>query len=142
MSRVRTRRLLLWCAATDATFDRVQSGGRTVLVGKCIHCNTRHTLALDGEPLTRATIEHIVPKAHGGGDTLDNLAIACARCNVGKGHRLDLRRWDDPTLQRVITTLRGRREERRRPPPAWLDLPHFPGGDDAAARPGDEDPTE
>ena len=136
MSRARTRKILLWCAATDRTFERSRAGGRVVLVGKCIHCNTRHTLGLDGEPLTRATIEHIVPRGHGGQDTLDNLAIACARCNIGKGHRLDLRRWDDPTLQRVIATLQGRRRDRLRAPPAGLDLPPWPGDDEAA---GDDD---
>lgn len=120
----RTQRLLLWCAATDRTFERaVAADGRPVLTGKCIHCNARHTITEDGAALTSATIEHIVPRAHGGTDALTNLAIACARCNIGKGHRLDDRPWHDPTLQRVITTLQERRLARTRPPPDWLDLP-------------------
>lgn len=120
----RTWRLLLWCAATDRTFERAVAGdGRAVLTGKCIHCNARHTLTEDGAPLSSATIEHIVPRSHGGTDAIANLAIACARCNIGKGHRLDDRPWQDPTLQRVIATLQERRAARMRPPPDWLDLP-------------------
>lgn len=142
MSRARTRRLLLWCAATDRTFVRASAQGREVLVGKCIHCNRKQMITLEGEALTRATIEHIVPRTHGGGDTRENLAIACASCNIGKGHRLDLRRWDDPTLQRVIATLQERRRERLRPPPAWLAMPPWPGegaDPDAADEPDEPD---
>ena len=123
----RARRLLLWCAATDRSFELAEQNGDAVLCGKCIHCNARHVLALDGTPRTRATVEHIVPRNHGGTDELGNLAIACARCNFGKGHRLDARRWDDPTLQRVVATLQARRAERMRPPLPGLDLPPVPG---------------
>ncbi|MEZ4380165.1 MAG: HNH endonuclease [Nannocystaceae bacterium] len=142
MSAGRTRRVLLWLAATDDTFARAQLQGREVLVGRCIHCNRRMTLTLDGEPLSRATIEHIVPRNHGGRDTLDNLAIACAACNIGKGHRLDLRAFSDPTLQRVIGTLQERRRERLREPPPWLALPPWPGdaADDGDASEGDAEP--
>ena len=126
----RARRLLLWCAATDRSFERAELGGAVVWTGKCIHCGARHVLELDGRPRTRATLEHIVPRNHGGTDALTNLAIACARCNFGKGHRLDARRRDDPTLQRVVATLQARRAERMRPPPPDLDLPPLPERDD------------
>jgi 5-methylcytosine-specific restriction endonuclease McrA len=115
--------LLLWCAATDATFARAHLGDREVLAGKCIHCNRELCLELDGAPVTHATLEHILPRTHGGTDALDNLGIACFRCNSGKGHRLDWRRADDPTLQRVISTLSARRRARMRDPLADLDLP-------------------
>jgi 5-methylcytosine-specific restriction endonuclease McrA len=93
------------------------------LTGKCIHCNRKLSLELDGSPVTHATLEHIVPRTHGGTDALDNLAVACFRCNSGKGHRLDARPPDDPTLQRVIGTLQARRQERQRLPLDGLDLP-------------------
>lgn len=32
-------------------------------------------------------IEHLVPKARGGSDSVDNLTLACAPCNQRKGHR-------------------------------------------------------
>ncbi|HVH97696.1 MAG TPA: hypothetical protein VM869_03260, partial [Enhygromyxa sp.] len=41
---------------------------------------------------------------------------AITRCNQGKGARLDPRRWEDETLQRVIAGLQARRAERMRPP--------------------------
>lgn len=34
------------------------------------------------------TIDHVLPKAHGGGDTWYNLAAACKPCNGWKGDRL------------------------------------------------------
>lgn len=121
-----TRRRLLWCAATDRSFRRVERADGSVLEGKCLHCGRKLWLRLDGEPISRATIEHIVPRAHGGGDELTNLGIACARCNHGKGVRLDVRRPDDPTVQRVTQTLRRRRRERWREPPSDWDLPPRP----------------
>ncbi len=33
------------------------------------------------------TIDHIVPRSRGGGDTWDNVVAACLRCNVKKGDR-------------------------------------------------------
>ena len=35
-------------------------------------------VALDGEPISRATIEHISPRTAGGTDALENLGLACA----------------------------------------------------------------
>ncbi len=122
-----TRARLLWAAATDRTFTRAQGPMGPCLVGKCIHCGTKLALALDGTPISRATVEHIVPRTHGGTDDVDNLAVACARCNHGKGHRLDHRPWTDPTLQRVMATLRARRIRRLRTPPPDLALPPRPG---------------
>ena len=36
-------------------------------------------------------VEHIVPRARGGPDTLDNLALACIRCNLSKAAAQQLR---------------------------------------------------
>jgi 5-methylcytosine-specific restriction endonuclease McrA len=112
----RTRRLLLAAAESDATFARVSSRGGDYLVGRCIHCQTRVSVPLDVNERAHATLEHIVPKSHGGDDALENLAVACRRCNQGKGKRLDHRAWNDPKLQQVIATLRLRRRERLRAP--------------------------
>lgn len=117
----------MWCAATDATFELARLGQRTVLAGKCIHCKAKLAVGLDGAPQANETVEHIVPRTHGGTDAIANLAIACSRCNQGKGARHDLRRWDDPDLQRVIATLQVRRAERMRPPLDGLELPPEPG---------------
>jgi 5-methylcytosine-specific restriction endonuclease McrA len=108
--------LLLACARSDATFEPATIGGIPALVGRCIHCGTRVSVGFDGRSLGGATLEHIVPKTHGGDDSPDNLAVACAGCNHGKGRRLDARRRGDPTLERVIELLRERRAARLREP--------------------------
>ena len=33
------------------------------------------------------TLDHVVPRSRGGGDTWENLVTACVRCNVQKGNR-------------------------------------------------------
>lgn len=110
----RHQALVLQIVATDRTFERVAWRGRDLWAGKCIHCNTHLYVGLDGRPVSRATIEHIVPKNHGGTDALANLALACARCNQGKGSRLDSLPMSDPRLVAVIETLQERRQKRWR----------------------------
>lgn len=113
MSR-RTRKLLRAAADSDNTFVRQSLGRREYWVGKCIHCQTRVTVPVDPDEPAQATLEHIIPRHHGGSDDADNLAVACQRCNQGKGKRLDPRSRDDPTLQRVIALLQERKRERAR----------------------------
>jgi len=43
---------------------------------QCVYCATTHHL----------TIDHIVPRSHGGKDTWENLATACQHCNTKKGN--------------------------------------------------------
>jgi 5-methylcytosine-specific restriction endonuclease McrA len=33
------------------------------------------------------TLDHVIPRSRGGGDTWENLVAACVRCNVKKGNR-------------------------------------------------------
>ncbi|MBK4729860.1 HNH endonuclease [Oxynema sp. CENA135] len=33
------------------------------------------------------TLDHVIPRSRGGGDTWENLVTACVRCNVKKGNR-------------------------------------------------------
>jgi 5-methylcytosine-specific restriction endonuclease McrA len=33
------------------------------------------------------TLDHVVPRSRGGGDTWENMVTACVRCNVKKGNR-------------------------------------------------------
>ena len=118
----RRDRLLRWVAATDSTFELIRHTAGRMLAGKCIHCRRRIVVGLDAATQTSATLEHIVPKSHGGTDALDNLALACPRCNHGKGTRLDHRPLNDPTLQEVVATLQERRRERWRQPPEEFGL--------------------
>jgi 5-methylcytosine-specific restriction endonuclease McrA len=113
------RRRVLDIIATDTTFVRADFRGREVWLGKCLHCNAHLMVDLSGEPISRATIEHIVPRVHGGTDALENLGLACARCNQGKGSRHDPRYLKDERAQKLVARLQERRRERWRP----LDAP-------------------
>lgn len=48
---------------------------------RCEYCG----LSQDQSPLAALHIEHILPKKHGGTDSLENLALACIDCNLHKG---------------------------------------------------------
>jgi 5-methylcytosine-specific restriction endonuclease McrA len=113
------RQRILAIVATDRTFEPGEGPGTRapVWIGKCLHCNAHLVIAADGEPISRATIEHIVPRTHGGTDALENLGLACARCNLQKGVRHDTRRADDPRAREVVSRLLERRRAR------WRDAP-------------------
>ena len=101
--------LVLAIVATDNTF-LLQDGE---WVGKCIHCNTKLTVTVNGN--TDATIEHIVPKSKGNqNDDLLTLALACKRCNWGKGIRHDKHVGKGGRADEVIKTLKAKRAERWR----------------------------
>lgn len=38
-------------------------------------------------PPERITLDHVVPYGHGGSNRLENLVIACGKCNWKRGHR-------------------------------------------------------
>ena len=115
MARDKRQRILA-IVATDRTFERTAWRGEEVWAGKCLHCNAHLYVGVDGEPISRATIEHIVPRTHGGGEALENLGLACARCNMDKGHRHDVKRRDDPRAREIVQRLLARRRERWREP--------------------------
>ena len=106
--------LLLAAAVTDRTFDRREIDGARVWVGKCIHCGTKLVVADDGRSLGEATLEHIWPETQGGTNAVENLAVACARCNRQKGTRHD--HTAGQGLDSIVATLRQRRMERWRDP--------------------------
>ena len=47
---------------------------------KCQYCGKRM-------PTTELSLDHVVPKSHGGKSTWDNIVCCCVRCNVRKGGR-------------------------------------------------------
>ena len=58
--------------------------------GRCCYCGCQ----MRTEPpfgTARATLEHLTPKAQGGSNKRENLALACERCNLQRG-RLTARR--------------------------------------------------
>ena len=81
------RRRLLDIVATYATFEPIELQGAPAWAGSCIHCSSRLVVRADGTPVGPVTIEHLVPTSGGGTDSLENLALACARAN-GSVHPL------------------------------------------------------
>jgi 5-methylcytosine-specific restriction endonuclease McrA len=108
------QRLFVAIAKTDATFSKHGQGSDAVWQGKCIHCRRWLTISAAGEPISRATIEHILPRSHGGTNSLENLAIACARCNHDKGKRHDVRAKGDQGLMALVAKLKAERARRWR----------------------------
>lgn len=53
-------------------------------------------------------VEHIVAKQHGGSDDLNNLALACHRCNLRKGPNLT---GVDPMNNEVVPLFHPRRDQ-------------------------------
>ena len=60
---------------------------------RCEYCKLRQEHC----SLWRNQIEHIVALKHHGSDELENLALACVRCNLGKSSNLDCTRTNDFT---------------------------------------------
>jgi 5-methylcytosine-specific restriction endonuclease McrA len=111
---------LLAVARTDRTFTEAQLPGRgqeparPAWKGRCFYCETPIWLLRDGSPVTDVSLEHILPRAHGGDDSPRNLALACSRCNQQKGRRVDARPRSDARAREVITAAQARRSERWR----------------------------
>ena len=112
MSGAQRKLLILQIVATDRTYRPVEGGYQ----GNCIHCNTRLMITERGELVGKATVEHIVPRTHGGTDALENVALACRSCNNEKGRRHDLRGPGDPGYEKVVTFLLERKRKRYRAP--------------------------
>jgi 5-methylcytosine-specific restriction endonuclease McrA len=64
-------------AATRAAV-RARGGNR------CEYCQREQSTS----PLIPLQIEHVTPRKHGGTDDVQNLALACAECNLHKGSDL------------------------------------------------------
>lgn len=105
---------VLGIVSTDSTFERAVVRGEECWVGRCIHCNVR--IVVDDEGSTLATIEHIFPRTHGGTDDVENLALACRRCNGEKGVRHDQREKNDPKFIEIVEALRAKKRARKRAP--------------------------
>ena len=110
----RKERIYRALIAADSAYTQSVVRGQSAWVGPCIHCGKKLVFSLEGEPLSNASIEHIVPRHHGGTNDLENLAIACRRCNYQKGTRHDCKPLNDPGLQQMIARLRQRKHERSR----------------------------
>jgi 5-methylcytosine-specific restriction endonuclease McrA len=57
---------------------------RTRAENRCEYCQRPQSTS----PLFPLQIEHVIPRKHRGSDDADNLALACAECNLHKGSDL------------------------------------------------------
>ncbi len=48
---------------------------------RCAYCGK----SFDHTPLTKGTVDHIIPRSKGGTDEIENLLPSCGACNVAKG---------------------------------------------------------
>jgi hypothetical protein len=91
----------------------MQSHVRQLIVDRagehCEYCRIAQSLV----PFHTFHIEHIVARQHGGTDDLDNLCLACDRCNAYKGSNLT---GIDPESNQIALLFHPRRE-------SWTD--HF-----------------
>lgn len=81
---------------------------------RCEYCQTRQAES----PLIPLQIEHVIPRKHGGDDTLGNLALACVDCNLRKSS--DLAGLDPES--RALTPLFHPRTDRWDEHFAWSNL--------------------
>ena len=70
---------------------------------RCEYCHTPQVIT--GQTFH---VEHILPKARGGQSSLDNLCLACPRCNL---HKQDLIAAVDPRTQRRTRLFNPRLDE-------------------------------
>jgi hypothetical protein len=70
---------------------------------RCEYCRIHQ----DDIPFMSLQIEHVKPRQHGGNDTLDNLALACYRCNKFKGPNLTA---IDPRTDKLVRLFNPRRQ--------------------------------
>lgn len=56
---------------------------------RCIYCSIGAGESYSGQFLTKSdfTIDHLIPRSRGGGNSWSNTACACASCNQRKGNR-------------------------------------------------------
>lgn len=69
-------------------FDRVPQQ-RVKLNRRNVIARDSHSCQYCGKtlPMSELSIDHVVPRSQGGGDTWENLVAACHRCNAKKGGR-------------------------------------------------------
>lgn len=70
---------------------------------RCEYCHS--TELVTGGPFH---IEHVMPEARGGATETNNLAFACARCNLHKGQRM---RSYDPVSRQLVPLFNPRKQQ-------------------------------
>ena len=68
----------------------------------CEYCHSPEIISA-----TRFTIDHIIPQSLGGDDNLNNLALACRRCNE---RRYNFVAGYDPVTQTIVPLFNPRKQ--------------------------------
>lgn len=116
--RATLRNLLLSAVETDSEAEFADGVWQT----RCLHCRSKLMLRDDGLALNGVTLEHVVPQSWfekrlaadlindlEGPNDPRNLALACPRCNQGKGSSHDARGPNNPRAREVVMQLQQRR---------------------------------
>jgi HNH endonuclease len=69
----------------------------------CEYCHSSERLSAN-----RFTVDHVIPRSLGGSDEVDNLALACRRCNE---RRYNFVAGIDPETQEIVPLFNPRRQE-------------------------------
>lgn len=69
----------------------------------CEYCHSPERLSAN-----RFTVDHIIPKSLGGSDEIDNLALACRRCNE---RRYNFVAGVDPETQEIVPIFNPRQQK-------------------------------
>lgn len=72
----------------------------------CVYC---------GDDSTYMTLDHVIPEAHGGAVTVNNLVTACHKCNSKKGS-MDFdsfirTKWLKKRIHRLSSTTKGQKQQ-------------------------------
>lgn len=121
--RIRTtlQKLLLSAVQTDTVAELTDGTWRT----RCLHCRSALYVSDEGVPSNGATLEHIIPRSWfekraaadligdlSGPNDVRNLALACPRCNSGKGMGHDKAGPSDQRAREVVQALFDKRQAR------------------------------
>ncbi len=94
-----TRCLLLKMAISDEIKQAVRERARYIRE----YCHSPERLSAN-----RFTVDHVIPKSLGGSDELDNLALACRRCNE---RRYNFIAGIDPDTQEIVPIFNPRKQK-------------------------------
>jgi 5-methylcytosine-specific restriction endonuclease McrA len=121
------RKLLIAAVQTDTVAELVDGTWRT----RCLHCRSALYVSAEGVTSNGATLEHIIPQSWvekraaadligdlTGPDDVRNLALACPRCNQGKGLNHDKAGPSNQRAREVVQSLFAKRQARYNAPDA------------------------